>query len=382
MCCRDRRRSDAGGIGCRRAKARGARSRKSRTRRICSTSTSRRRRLLKRIGEEYQNPLIVTGTVFHPHSQAGMVQREREVRPLGRRMSNPRASMERKGSSCRRSSSSSTAARGTDLFRAPARNGSTTRTTTRRRSSYRADGRDHPAFSEHAQHAAYEDPDHQIALVSARKPYGKTPSACDIIFVPKQARCPGTRSSAGRREGLPGASRRADGSRRGRQGSDLEQVLFLSKMAGKYAGAPFVSGAKVRYRDGESRPKCGSSRRTPQGFPQAGGTPRLLQAGLPTSSASDFRFQILDLVFRDQFFAWLIKKDKAAPQRPRQHYSGWVKRHDGNIATGGSIFVGARTPVPPGLNVGLGKDDTLFAKVDGRILRRPRPWSQNQFCPG
>jgi ribosomal protein L27 len=90
----------------------------------------------------------------------------------------------------------------------------------------------------------------------------------------------------------------------------------------------------------------------------------------------------LDLVFRDQFFAWLIKKDKAAPQRPRQHYSGWVKRHDGNIATGGSIFVGARTPVPPGLNVGLGKDDTLFAKVDGRILRRPRPWSQNQFCPG
>jgi hypothetical protein len=54
----------------------------------------------KRIGEEYQNPLIVTGTVlFTPHSQAGMVQREREViDPLGRRRVEPvREYMERKG---------------------------------------------------------------------------------------------------------------------------------------------------------------------------------------------------------------------------------------------------------------------------------------------
>ncbi len=54
----------------------------------------------KRIGEEYQNPLIVTGTVlFTPHSQAGMVQREQEViDPLGRRRVEPiREYMERKG---------------------------------------------------------------------------------------------------------------------------------------------------------------------------------------------------------------------------------------------------------------------------------------------
>ena len=54
----------------------------------------------KRIGEEFQNPLIVTGTVlFTPHSQAGMVQREREViDPLGRRRVEPiREYMERKG---------------------------------------------------------------------------------------------------------------------------------------------------------------------------------------------------------------------------------------------------------------------------------------------
>jgi hypothetical protein len=54
----------------------------------------------KRIGEEYQNPLIVTGTVlFTPHSQSGMVQREREViDPLGRRrVDTVREYMERKG---------------------------------------------------------------------------------------------------------------------------------------------------------------------------------------------------------------------------------------------------------------------------------------------
>ena len=45
-----------------------------------------------------------------------------------------------------------------------------------------------------------------------------------------------------------------------------------------------------------------------------------------------------------------------------------VKRHDGNIVTGGSILVRQRgRKFQPGLNVGLGKDDTLFAKVDGRV---------------
>jgi len=54
----------------------------------------------KRIGEEYQNPLIVTGTVlFMPHSRAGFVQRDQEVfDQLGRRSVRPvRTYMERKG---------------------------------------------------------------------------------------------------------------------------------------------------------------------------------------------------------------------------------------------------------------------------------------------
>ena len=42
-----------------------------------------------------------------------------------------------------------------------------------------------------------------------------------------------------------------------------------------------------------------------------------------------------------------------------------VKRHYGNIVTGGSILVRQKgRRFEPGLNVGLGKDHTLFAKVD------------------
>ena len=54
----------------------------------------------KRIGEEYQNPLIVTGTVlFVPNSRSGMVQRDDEVLDsFGRRIVVPRrVFMERKG---------------------------------------------------------------------------------------------------------------------------------------------------------------------------------------------------------------------------------------------------------------------------------------------
>jgi large subunit ribosomal protein L27 len=45
-----------------------------------------------------------------------------------------------------------------------------------------------------------------------------------------------------------------------------------------------------------------------------------------------------------------------------------VKRFDGNLVTGGSILVRQRgRKYKPGQNVGLGKDDTLFAKVAGRV---------------
>ena len=45
-----------------------------------------------------------------------------------------------------------------------------------------------------------------------------------------------------------------------------------------------------------------------------------------------------------------------------------VKRHAGQEVTAGSILVRQRgTHFHPGHNVGLGKDDTLFAKVAGKV---------------
>ncbi|MDR3562876.1 MAG: 50S ribosomal protein L27 [Negativicutes bacterium] len=45
-----------------------------------------------------------------------------------------------------------------------------------------------------------------------------------------------------------------------------------------------------------------------------------------------------------------------------------VKRHDGQVVSAGSILVRQRgTHFHPGMNVGIGSDDTLFAKVTGRV---------------
>ncbi len=45
-----------------------------------------------------------------------------------------------------------------------------------------------------------------------------------------------------------------------------------------------------------------------------------------------------------------------------------VKRHDGQVVTAGSIIVRQRgTHFHPGTNVGIGKDDTLFALVAGKV---------------
>jgi large subunit ribosomal protein L27 len=45
-----------------------------------------------------------------------------------------------------------------------------------------------------------------------------------------------------------------------------------------------------------------------------------------------------------------------------------VKRFGGETVSGGTIIVRQRgTPLKPGLNVGRGKDDTLFAKISGVV---------------
>lgn len=45
-----------------------------------------------------------------------------------------------------------------------------------------------------------------------------------------------------------------------------------------------------------------------------------------------------------------------------------VKRHDGQVVRAGTIIVRQRgTRLAPGLNVGVGRDHTLFARVDGVV---------------
>jgi len=45
-----------------------------------------------------------------------------------------------------------------------------------------------------------------------------------------------------------------------------------------------------------------------------------------------------------------------------------VKRYDGELVTSGSILVRQRgTRIKPGNNVGLGRDYTIFATVDGYV---------------
>jgi len=46
-----------------------------------------------------------------------------------------------------------------------------------------------------------------------------------------------------------------------------------------------------------------------------------------------------------------------------------VKRYGGELVSAGSILVRQRgTRIHPGVNVGIGRDDTLFAKITGVVL--------------
>jgi large subunit ribosomal protein L27 len=46
-----------------------------------------------------------------------------------------------------------------------------------------------------------------------------------------------------------------------------------------------------------------------------------------------------------------------------------VKRGDGSPVRAGEVLVRQRgTPYKPGLNVGVGRDHTLFALIDGKVM--------------
>ena len=70
-----------------------------------------------------------------------------------------------------------------------------------------------------------------------------------------------------------------------------------------------------------------------------------------------------------QFFAH--KKGMGSTKNGRDSESKrlGVKRADGQFVQAGNILVRQRgTKHNPGLNVGLGKDDTLFALIDGKVV--------------
>ena len=51
-----------------------------------------------------------------------------------------------------------------------------------------------------------------------------------------------------------------------------------------------------------------------------------------------------------------------------------VKRYAGQVVLSGNILVRQRgTRIKPGLNVGVGKDETLFATADGVVLYETLP---------
>lgn len=46
-----------------------------------------------------------------------------------------------------------------------------------------------------------------------------------------------------------------------------------------------------------------------------------------------------------------------------------VKRGDGTVVRAGEVLIRQRgTPVKAGLNVGIGRDHTLFALIDGKVM--------------
>jgi len=73
-----------------------------------------------------------------------------------------------------------------------------------------------------------------------------------------------------------------------------------------------------------------------------------------------------------QFFAH--KKGVGSTRNGRDSESKRLgpKRADGQIVRAGNILVRQRgTHIHPGVNVGRGSDDTLFALVDGRVRFEP-----------
>ena len=85
-----------------------------------------------------------------------------------------------------------------------------------------------------------------------------------------------------------------------------------------------------------------------------------------------------------QFFATKKGGGSTSNGRDSQSKRLGAKRADGQTVSGGSILYRQRgTKIYPGVNVGKGGDDTLYAKVDGvvRFERKGRDKKQVSVYP-
>ena len=141
----------------------------------------------------------------------------------------------------------------------------------------------------------------------------------------------------------------------------LDQVLIVEKDGGEIlAGAPFVANARViAVVDGETRgPKIRVfKKKRRKGMRRTNGHRSFL---------TQVRIKDILLVYTDMAH----KKGQGSSRNGRDSNSQrlGVKAHDGNVVTGGTIIVRQRgRRFQAGLNAGLGKDDTIFAKTAGRV---------------
>lgn len=75
------------------------------------------------------------------------------------------------------------------------------------------------------------------------------------------------------------------------------------------------------------------------------------------------------------------KKGGGSSRNGRDSNAQWlgVKRYAGEYVLSGNILVRQRgTRIKPGLNVGLGKDDTIFATAEGIVLFETLPNGRKQ----
>ena len=82
-----------------------------------------------------------------------------------------------------------------------------------------------------------------------------------------------------------------------------------------------------------------------------------------------------------QFFAHKKGGGSTKNGRDSEYKRLGVKRADGQFVLAGNILVRQRgTHIHPGVNVGIGSDDTLFALVDGTVKFERLGKDRRQCC--